>query len=297
MQGFTGLSRETFGHRVAAVRHYLLENGLDGLFAFSDEYRPGSTLYLADYYPINVIEESPQGVYVASEGEVTLFLGAINTRTAVAITWIEDIRSIETLDAFFNRLREQEGRQLNLALVGEALLPVKYYRRMRAALEGSEFVYADDLLNRMRAIKSPEEVALMEHAAHLGDTGLMAAVERLKAGGASENDLAAAAEHAVRLGGANLVSATIVSAGQHTRLPTWRPSDYKIAPGDAGGRSWRRHQCRRMAEFGCRLRFPFGTRHDPGDQIRPARLRVGWNPSRIGCSDGRRPVPSIKPDT
>ena len=232
MQGFTGLKSETFSRRVAAVRHYLIDNGLDGLFAFSDEYRPGSTLYLADYFPINVIEESPQGVYVPAEGEVTLFLGAINARTAATITWIEDIRAIDTLEAFFDRLREQEGRKLKLGLVGEALLPVKYYRRMRSALDQNEFVPAGNLLNRMRAIKCPEEVALMEQAAHLADRGLEAAMERLKAGGASENDLAAAAEHPVRLGNANLGSATIVSAGQHTQLPTWRPSDHEIAPGE-----------------------------------------------------------------
>ena len=232
MPGFTGLSRETFSHRVAAVRRYLIDNGLDGLFAFSDEYRPGSTLYLADYYPINVIEESPQGVYVPAEGQVTLFLGAINARTAEAITWIEDIRAIDTLGPFFKRLREQTGRELKVGLVGETLLPVKYYRRMLSALEGSEFVCADDLLNRMRAIKCPEEIALVEQAAHLADKGLEAAIERLKASDASENDLAAAAEHPVRLGGANLGSATIVSAGQHTQLPTWRPSDHEIAPGD-----------------------------------------------------------------
>lgn len=232
MPGFTGLSRETFSHRVAAVRRYLIDNGLDGLFAFSDEYRPGSTLYLADYYPINVIEESPQGVYVPAEGQVTLFLGAINARTAEAISWIEDIRAIDTLGPFFKRLREQAGRELKLGLVGEALLPIKYYRRMLSALAQSEFVCADDLLNGMRAIKCPDEVALMEQAAHLADKGLKAAIERLKAGDASENDLAAAAEHPVRLGGANLGSATIVSAGQHTQLPTWRPSDHEIAPGD-----------------------------------------------------------------
>ena len=111
-----------------------------------------SSIFLADYFPINVIEESPQGVHVPSEGEVTLFLGAINARTAATITWIEDIRAIDTLEAFFDRLREQEGRKLKLGLVGEALLPVKYYRRMRSALDQSEFVPADDLLNRMRAV-------------------------------------------------------------------------------------------------------------------------------------------------
>ncbi len=233
MSGFTGLPRENFTQRVAKIRNALAEKGLDALFAFSDEYRPGSTLYLSDYYPINVIEESPQGVYVPVEGEVVLFLGTINAQTARGISWIEDIRSIEDMAAFFKHLNEQKGRKLKVGLVGEILLPVRYYRRMRSALEGSEFVDVDDLLNRMRSIKSPEEVELMQKASDLGDAALKAAVARLRQGDVTEIELAAVAEHVVRLAGGNLGSATIIASGIHTRMPTWRPTDKKIEHGEA----------------------------------------------------------------
>ena len=126
MSGFTGLPRKDFQQRIKTIREYLSEKKLDALFAFSDEYRPGNTLYLSDYYPINVIEESPQGVYVPVEGEVVLFLGAINAKTARGISWIEDIRSIEEMDRFFQRRNEEKGRKLQVGLVGEALLPVRY---------------------------------------------------------------------------------------------------------------------------------------------------------------------------
>ena len=222
MNGYTGLPLEQFQQRVDAIRVQIAARGLDALFAFSDEYRPGSTLYLSDYHPINVIEESPQGVYVPVDGEVILFLGAINAKTAEGITWISDIHPVDELDAFFREQSGRTGRKLKVGLVGEALLPLKYYRRLRSALVESEFVYADDLLNRMRAIKSHEEIELMEKAAHLGDAGIMAAVERLQAGDTTEIELAATAEHVVRMGGAELGSATILSSGLNTQKPTWR---------------------------------------------------------------------------
>jgi len=233
MNGFTGLPVENFQQRVEMIREYLSEKGLDALFAFSDEYRPGSTLYLSDYYPINVIEESPQGVYVPIEGEVVLFLGAINAKTARGISWIEDIRSIEEMDRFFKRLNEDKGRKLQVGLVGEALLPVRYYRRMRSALEENEFVDADEIMHRMRVIKSPDEIERMQNAAQLGDAAIQEAVARLKKGAVTEIELAAVAEYVIRSGGGNIGSATIIAAGIHTKMPTWRPSEKIIEPGEA----------------------------------------------------------------
>ena len=232
INGYTGLPIEEFHQRVETIRAQIAARGLDALFAFSDEYRPGSTLYLSDYHPINVIEESPQGVYVPAEGDVVLFLGAINAKTATGISWIKDIRPVDELEAFFREQNGRKGHKLKVGLVGEALLPVKYYRRLRAALADSEFVYADDLLNKMRAIKSPKEIALMEKAAHLGDAGIIAAVDRLQAGDSSEMELAATAEHVVRMGGAELGSATILSSGINTQKPTWRATEKVIELGD-----------------------------------------------------------------
>ncbi len=179
MNGFTGLPVETFHRRIATIQRILSERELDALFVFSDEYRPGNTLYLSDYYPINVIEESPQGVYVSVTGEVVLFLGAINAQTAREISWIRDIRSIEEMPIFFQHLHDQKRRRLKIGLAGEALLPVRYYRKLRSALEGHDFIYTDDVLHQMRQIKSAEEVLVMQEAAHLGDQAIRDAVARL----------------------------------------------------------------------------------------------------------------------
>lgn len=232
MNGFTGLSLDHFTQRVATIRNYINSQDLDALFAFSDEYRPDSTLYLSDYHPINVIEESPQGVYIPSEGDVVLFLGAINAVTARGISWIEDIRSVETLGEFFKDRAQVLRRPLRIGLVGAALLPLKYFRRLRTALADQEFVDADPFLHKMRSIKSPAEIQLMEQAAHLGDQALSAALKRLEEGAVTENELAAVAENVVRMGGAALGSATILASGPNTQMPTWRMTDRSVEVGD-----------------------------------------------------------------
>jgi len=232
IRGFTGLPIETFTRRIESIKKELSTRELDALFVFSDEYRPGSTLYLSDYYPINVIEESPQGVYVPLEGEVILFLGSINAQTARKVTWIKDIRSIEEIELFFQNFQERKERPLKIGLVGEALLPVLYYRKLKPVLDKNDFVYADDIINRMRAIKSPDEIERMEKAAHLGDAAIKEAVTRLREGEVTERELAADAEYVIRTGGGNIGSATILSAGMHTKMPTWRPSDKKIESGE-----------------------------------------------------------------
>jgi Xaa-Pro dipeptidase len=232
-KGFTGLPESVFRTRVKKVQEELSAQELDALFVFSDEYRPGYTLYFSDYFPVNVIEESPQGVFIPREGQITLFLGGINAKTAEGISWISDIRSVETLEDFFAKQSAKLGRKIRAGLVGEAILPVKYAKRLEPLLANSNFTTMDGLLNNMRMIKSSDEVELMDKVCKVADRSIRAAVKRLKEGPVSEVELAATAEFAFRSEGANIGSATILAAGINTKKPTWRPSTKIIGAGEA----------------------------------------------------------------
>ena len=231
-KGFTGLPQSTFEARIERIRAELDRRGLDALFVFSDEYRPGSTLYLADYYPINVIEESPQGVYVPASGDVVLFLGAINAVTAREISWISDIRFIDTLDDFFAREKARLGHPVRAGLAGEALLPVKYQRRLTNILADNDFVTADDIIQKMRLVKDPDEVVRMDAVGKLADASIKAAVERLNQGNATEVEVAAHGEFVIRKAGGEIGSATVLASGINTEKPTWRPNKKVIQPGE-----------------------------------------------------------------
>lgn len=233
MAGYTGIPVHIFEKRVQEMAEYVRNNKLDGAFIFSDEYRAGFTTYFSDYKPINVIEESPQGIFVTPEGKVTLFLGAINSQSARRVSWIEDIRNIETLSEYFQSLRNHKGESLLIGLSGQDLLPVKYFKRLQGWLVGNDYIDIDSKLTDMRAIKEPEEIELARYAARVGDMSLKACVEKMKEEVVTEIDLCAAAEYVMKSNGCDLSCATVLSSGTNTEVPTWRPTHKQIGDGEA----------------------------------------------------------------
>lgn len=233
MAGYTGIPKQIFEKRVGEIAVYVRANHLDGAFIFSDEYRAGFTTYFSDYKPINVIEESPQGVFVTPEGKVTLFLGAINSQSAKRVSWISDIRNIETLSAYFKELRDKKGEALLIGLSGQDLLPVKYFKRLQGWLVGNDYIDMDAKLTDMRAVKEPEEIELARYAAKVGDMSLKACVEQMEESQVTEIDLCATAEYVMKSNGCDLSCATVLSSGPNTEVPTWRPTHKKIQDGEA----------------------------------------------------------------
>lgn len=233
MGGYTGLPVGIFEKRIGEIARYVRGNRLDGAFIFSDEYRAGFTTYFSDYKPINVIEESPQGVFVTPEGKVTLFLGAINSQSARRVSWIEDIRNIETLSDYFKDLRNRKGEALLIGLSGQDLLPVKYFKQLQGWLVGNDYIDMDSKLTDMRVVKEPEEIELARYAAKVGDMSLKACVERMNESTVTEIDLCATAEYVMKSNGCDLSCATVLSSGMNTEVPTWRPTHKRIEDGEA----------------------------------------------------------------
>lgn len=233
MAGYTGISSYIFENRVQEIAKYVRENRLDGAFIFSDEYRAGFTTYFSDYKPINVIEESPQGVFVTPDGHVTLFLGAINAQSAARVSWIKDIRNFGTLSDYFKALKEKKGGPLLIGLSGQDLLPVKYFKLLQGWLVGNDYIDMDAKLTQMRAVKEKEEIELAKYAARVGDMSLKACVEQMKESEVTEIDLCATAEYVMKSNGCDLSCATVLSSGMNTEVPTWRPTHKKIANGEA----------------------------------------------------------------
>lgn len=234
MPGFTGMPNEVFIERVKRMQKTIKEKGLDCAYVFSDEYRPGFTTYFSNYRPINMIEESPQGIYIPSEGDVVLFLGAINAQAARRVSWIADIRSIETMYDFFAEIKERLGRTIRMGVSGQDLLPVKYFKRLQKLLADKDYIDIDEDLMRMRQIKVPAEIELLEKSAEIGDEALYRTIERLQSEeNVTEIDLCATAEYTVKSLGADLACATVLSSGMNTEAPTWRPDHKVIKKGEA----------------------------------------------------------------
>ncbi len=233
MAGYTGLPITVFKDRVEKLVEKIKAEGKDGFFIFSDEYRTGYTTYISDFKPINMIEESPQGIYISDNGDITMFLGAINAKSAGKVTWIEDIRSIETIEDFFNDITAKKGRKLSIGLSGEDLLPTKYYRIIEKSLADT-YENWDEVLHNMRMVKCKEEIALMKKACEIGDESLRTILRELeKEEDVTEIGLCAVAEYTMKKMGGDLSCATVLAAGLHTKTPTWRPTHKVVENGDA----------------------------------------------------------------
>ena len=88
------------------------------------------------------------------------------------------------------------------------------------------------LVDQVRAVKEPEELALLEHAVYLADAAMDQVSERIRPG-MTEKQVAWQMELTMRELGAEAISFdTIVAAGPNGARPHHRASDYAIQKGD-----------------------------------------------------------------
>ena len=87
------------------------------------------------------------------------------------------------------------------------------------------------VMSHLRLVKEPEEVDRIRAAAKVAAAGMKAAVEAVKAG-VTESQVAAEAEHALRLAGAEEFCRTYVSSGPRTNIAHGIPTNRKLQAGD-----------------------------------------------------------------
>lgn len=227
-----GIGREEFEDRIRRLRTAMVAERLDAVVAYSDEYRTGNATYLTNYKPINVIEESPQVVVLVEDRPPVVLIGRLNSYAAKAQTWIDDVRPIHLAsESLPDLLRPLTGRPARVGLIGDNLMPVSFFEKLHQVLPGAEFTKAGQLMVRLRQIKSPAEIEVMEKAADINDAALREVLKRIRVGH-SEIAVAGEAEYVARQMGADFGSATVIMSGPNTAYPAWRPSLRALQPGD-----------------------------------------------------------------
>lgn len=97
---------------------------------------------------------------------------------------------------------------------------------------GAELLPATGVVEKLRRVKSSEEIARMSAAAAVADGALAETLPRL-AERPTEGEIAAELDHLMRRGGASgSAFDTIVAAGPNSALPHARPGPRRIEPGD-----------------------------------------------------------------
>ena len=195
-------SREEFAERQLRAVAKIVERGLDGLLMFRQE----SMYYLTGYDTFGYVYF--QCLYLGADGTMTLLTRAPDLRQARFTSTIEDIRiwvdraGANPADELRAILDEHGAGRKRLGVELEAYgLTGRSWRMVETALDG--FCTLDDaseLVNELRVVKSPAEIAYVRKAAELADAALDEA-NRLAVPGAFEGDILAAMQGAVFKGG------------------------------------------------------------------------------------------------
>ncbi|MEE8202636.1 MAG: Xaa-Pro peptidase family protein [Alphaproteobacteria bacterium] len=195
-------SREEFAERQSRAVAKIVERGLDGLLMFRQE----SMYYLTGYDTFGYVYF--QCLYLGADGTMTLLTRAPDLRQARFTSTIEDIRiwvdraGANPADELRAILDEHGAGRKRLGVELEAYgLTGRSWRMVDTALDG--FCTLDDaseLVNELRVVKSPAEIAYVRKAAELADAALDEA-NRLAVPGAFEGDILAAMQGAVFKGG------------------------------------------------------------------------------------------------
>ena len=228
----TAFPKVEYDERIAKARAAMARMGVDVLLAHSVPdicYLTGFQTPLSDWYSCLVLPLDGDPVLQVCDYE----LAAMNTYvgTLLPVLW-------EDMDASAAQLVE------HLRAIGAKASRIGVERRrpglnahtdehLRLGLPNATFVDANDLVLRIRAVKSKAEIACLREAARLSALGVQAAIARVR-DGATENQVTAAAMQAIVAGGGEYFSIDpIVRAGWRSGITHATAKRGIIHPGDA----------------------------------------------------------------
>jgi Xaa-Pro aminopeptidase len=232
------IPRSEFEARWRRARDAARERGLAGLVVWSKGGGPVDTvadvLYLANHSsPFPLIADIPghwigraqSAVVLPVDGEPALVVDLPDWRRDLVP--VEDVRfSLDLPRTVAEVLGERGLGDARVGLVGGNAMLVSPYRHLLSAAAGVDVVEADDLVERLRADKSPLELDLLRAAAGAGNASVTAMIETaLKPGSTEAEAIAAGYSAAIERGVATYDAA--VASGPNSdfyaygRLPSW----------------------------------------------------------------------------
>ncbi len=231
---------EEFAARVTAARKSLEENGLDGLLMFAQE----SMYYLSGYDTFGFCFF--QCLYLGSDGKLALLTRLPDLRQARHTSNLEDIR-VWTDEQGARPETQLKDMLADLGVAGKHLgieyssygLTAQNGRAVDAALQGfCTLTDASELINRIRVVKSPAEIAYVRTAGDLGDRALRAAADFTKAG-ADEGDILAQMQAEIFRGGGDYpANEFIIGSGPDALLCRYKSGRRKLDANDQLTLEW-----------------------------------------------------------
>lgn len=222
-----------FELRISKLREAMAERGVKAFLAYqSTKFEQFTTLY----YLTGAYEFEGAAAVIPLEGDPVMVVKGFEAERARAESWVKDIREVppgeEAAAALASVLKELGLEGAKIGVDDEDLL-YSDYLAIKAALPGVELVPMREEIQRMKMVKSPDEIELVERAARCADEGCRAFVDNVGKG-LKEVELSAEIESAMKRAGAGKAESW-VAFGENSVVPHHHSDETRVG-GD--GLAW-----------------------------------------------------------
>ncbi|RLC44228.1 MAG: hypothetical protein DRH70_09030 [Candidatus Coatesbacteria bacterium] len=226
---------DEYKNRYGRLKKLMNDKGMDAVLLLSG----ANVQYFSGYPAPDLSMPRPFFLLLPAEGDPVFLVHVARQLEARAYSWIEDIRTYDTLVSLPPELPSLlKDAGLSEAAVGCELgtemclnLPVMHFEALKKALPGTRFVDASDLIWELRIIKSPAEIACHKEACRITGEAYLATFQAIGPG-TTQNEVARLMKvHMIERGGANPF--LVINSGKGTYdFATGQPSDRKLESGD-----------------------------------------------------------------
>ncbi|MBQ7207665.1 MAG: aminopeptidase P family protein [Lentisphaeria bacterium] len=238
-----GIPASEFRARIVRIQAEMEKAKLDAVAVYGDEYRKENLRYVCNFWPIferavciiprtgdPLLAGAPEGEKYALE--MSVWKDYFNVKEFACVSVPEEI---DYPLAKFTTFKELFGAALKggkrLGLVGCFDIPAHIMDRIRKAVEGVEIVDAGHILNALRLVKSPNEIACLKEAGRQACEGYKKLLE-YAVDGNPETMAAGAAEGAARMAGAEGINFTVFGSGIRTETVIGRATNKIMRNGE-----------------------------------------------------------------
>jgi len=174
---------------------------------------------------------------ITSDGEVAIGVPQTDKEDVTDLAWFNYIATFEdevgmlhSIADFFKQFKIQKGVVgLEYTFLTKSMMGMMTHPHAKP--EAVTIKDCTDIFSKMRMIKEPIEIEMMQEAAKVAEVGMDAALSSIKAG-MTESQIAGEGEYAMRQAGAEGFWRSYVASGIRTRIAHGIPTNRKVNTGD-----------------------------------------------------------------
>jgi Xaa-Pro dipeptidase len=184
------ISREEFGERLVNTRRRMEKGDLNALIAYSNCKLPGNVQYLSNYAPMAAGYQSIGAFDTVIWGDTTCVVQmegepVLLTNCPWIAPQIKDITTLTDIRVTFDYAKliseVLPNTEMKIGIDGWGMFPAPVYERLTTLLPKATFRECM-ILEELRMVKSPPEIALMRKASKLVVEGVNAGIRAIKRG-------------------------------------------------------------------------------------------------------------------